>query len=117
MSNGTGVAAVDSLVVWSLALVAIAALAGLLWRGVAALRRLIRRIDYLVDDWTGTPARPGVPARPGAMERIGSIEETMGRMDERLQVVEHEVRPNSGRSMRDAVDRVDRRTAQIVAEE
>ncbi|GAA3718370.1 hypothetical protein [Streptomyces tremellae] len=58
------------------------------------------RIDEFIDDWQGTPPRPGVPARPGVMARLDAIE--------------HELRPNSGSSLRDAVNRVDRRTAQAI---
>jgi hypothetical protein len=44
--------------------------------------------------------------RPGVMERLDRIERTVG-------IVAHEVRPNGGSSMRDAVDRVDSRTASL----
>lgn len=52
---------------------------------------LVRKLGHFLDDVAGEPERPGVPARPGLMERIGRIE--------------HEVFPNSGKSLRDAVDR------------
>ncbi|MEW2631775.1 hypothetical protein AB0903_08980 [Streptomyces sp. NPDC048389] len=100
MSESTGVPAVDSLVVWSLAAVAICAGLGLLWRLVRGVRRIATRVDDFVDDWQGTPPRPGVPGRAGVMERLDGIEARVTR-------IEHEVRPNSGLSMRDAVDRVD----------
>ena len=32
------------------------------------------KLKYLLEDWHGTPARPGVPGRMGAMERIAGIE-------------------------------------------
>jgi hypothetical protein len=54
------------------------------------------RIDEFIDDWQGAAARPGVSARPGVMARLDAIE--------------HELRPNSGASLRDAVNRVDERT-------
>ncbi|MEW2635926.1 hypothetical protein AB0903_30890, partial [Streptomyces sp. NPDC048389] len=100
MSESTGVPAVDSLVVWSLAAVAICAGLGLLWRLVRGVRRIATRVDDFVDDWQGVPPRPGVPERKGVMERLDGIEE-------RLTSVEHELHPNSGQSLRDAVDRVD----------
>ncbi|MDH6111159.1 hypothetical protein P3T36_003183 [Kitasatospora sp. MAP12-15] len=100
----TGVQSVDALVVWCGALAGLAAAAGLLWRLTRGLRRSMRRVDEFVDDWNGTTGRPGVaPAHEGVMARLGGIET-------RLTAVEHELRPNSGSSMRDAIDRVDERT-------
>lgn len=102
-AEGTGVPVVDAAVIWSLAIAALVGLTTLVWRGVRAVRRMIDRVDDLVDDWQGVPGRPGVPERPGVMSRLHHIEQ-------RLVGVEHELRPNSGRSLRDAVDRVDERT-------
>ncbi|MFI8810534.1 MULTISPECIES: hypothetical protein [unclassified Streptomyces] len=73
------------------------------------IRQIMGRVDEFVDDWNGTQARPGVPGRPGVMARLDGIEERLGR-------VEHELHPNSGGSLRDAVDRVDVRTRQIAAD-
>jgi hypothetical protein len=66
-----------------------------------------RRVDEFIDDWQGTPARPGVPVRPGVMARLGAIEV-------KVEAIEHEVKPNSGSSLADAINRVDRRTAQAI---
>ena len=104
--EATGVMAVDTLVVWCLAVLAVAAALGLLWRMTRGVRRIVARVDEVVDDWQGIPGRPGVPARPGVMERLDGIEG-------RLQNVEHELHPNSGQSLRDAVDRVDVRTRRL----
>ena len=102
MSAGaTGVVALDTLVIWSVAAAAVAAGLGLLWRLARTVGRVVGRLDEFVDDWNGTPDRPGVPGRPGVMTRLDSIE--------------HELHPNSGGSLRDAVDRVDVRTRQIAA--
>lgn len=108
-AEGTGVPVVDAAVIWSLAAAALVGLATLIWRGVRAGRRMIDRLDDLADDWQGTPARPGVPERPGVMSRLHHIEE-------RLVRVEHELRPNGSRSMRDAVDRIDERTRVLTAD-
>lgn len=62
-----------------------------LWKVVAPVFRAAR--DFL-DDWKGEPDRPGVKGRPGVMERLGSIE--------------HELHPNSGLSMRDAINRTEK---------
>lgn len=96
----TGVVAVDALVIWSVAAAAVAAALGLLWRMTRGVRRIVLRVDEFVDDWHGVPGRPGVPERPGVMARLDGIEERLGR-------VEHELHPNSGSSLRDAVDRVE----------
>ncbi|PYC83465.1 hypothetical protein C7C46_09030 [Streptomyces tateyamensis] len=100
MTDSTGVGSVDLLVVWAGAVVALAGVLALVWRGTRGLRLLGRRVGEVVDDWQGTDARPGVPAHPGVMVRLGAIED-------RLAAVEHEMRPNSGSSLRDALDRVE----------
>ncbi|WNI20296.1 hypothetical protein [Actinacidiphila sp. ITFR-21] len=109
MDGTTGVSFVDHAAIWATAIAAVLALGGLLWRLARPLRRVVRRIEELADDWHGVPARPGVEGRPGVMERLSRIEHAMG-------AVVHEVRPNAGGSMRDAMDRVDRRTASILGE-
>lgn len=103
----TGVAQVDTAVIWCGAVVAISGVLALAWRATRSLRHLANRVEEFVDDWQGTAPRPGVPSRPGVMSRLGAIEA-------KLDGVEHEMRPNSGSSLRDAVDRVDERTRQIV---
>lgn len=116
----TGVGAVDSLVVWSVAAVAIAAGLALVWRAGRALLRVLRRLDEIAEDWQGTPARPGVPARPGLLERVTSIEESQACMADcldgigrRVVRIEYEMHPNDGASFRDAMNRVDARTARL----
>lgn len=85
--------ALDPIAIWSIALVAVAGGFTLLWRIARALWRIIDSFDDFVEDWKGVPARPGFPARPGVMERLAWIE--------------HELKPNSGLSLRDAVDRLE----------
>ncbi|WP_199881593.1 hypothetical protein [Streptomyces sp. CB03911] len=80
----------DNLVIWSVAISAILGGLALVWRTV---RRIARLIEEFGEDWRGTPPRPGVPGRRGVMERLDRIE--------------HELHPNSGSSLRDAVDRVE----------
>jgi hypothetical protein len=72
----------------------------------AGVARIGRRVDDFMDDWYGEPERPGVPARPGLMERVGGIEDRLGR-------VEHELHPNDGGSLRDAVDQANHCLSQI----
>lgn len=103
LGESTGVPAVDAAVIWSVAAVAIAGAAALARRAVRGVRRIVGRLDDFADDWSGVSARPGVPARPGVMARLERIEARLGGL-------EHELRPNSGHTLRDAVDRVDTRT-------
>lgn len=60
------------------------------WKLVRAVRRLLRGVREFLEDWNGEPPRPGVPARLGVLQRL-----------ERLDA---QVHPNSGSSLRDAVD-------------
>lgn len=68
-----------------------------IWRRV---RALAQRVEDFLEDWNGTPARPGVPARAGVMARLERVEERLAR-------VEHETTDNSGGSLKDAVRRVE----------
>lgn len=61
----------------------------------------IRKINHFVDDMTGEEARPGFPARPGLFQRLDSIE--------------HELHPNSGKSLRDAIDQQGKQLADHIA--
>lgn len=63
------------------------------------LWRVLARTTRFLDDWFGHDGGLGIPARVGAIER-------------RLGQVEHELRPNSGASLRDAVDRVEQAVSQ-----
>jgi hypothetical protein len=114
MGDGTGIPAIDAAVVWSAVAVAIATGVGLLWRVTRRIKRAANRVEEFVDDWTGEPARPGVEARPGVMERLGGMEQRLGGIERcgadtarRVERIEHELHPNSGTSVRDALDRVE----------
>lgn len=72
------------------AIVALGAAATVLWKLGRGVVRLLRQVRTFLEDWNGEPERPGVPARPGVLERL-----------ERLDA---QVHPNSGSSLRDAVD-------------
>ncbi|GAA1152152.1 hypothetical protein F4556_004071 [Kitasatospora gansuensis] len=103
IADALGTAPVDTVVVWCGALTAVTAATGMLWRLGRVVRQIAHRVEEFSEDWQGTEPRPGVPGREGVMTRLDGIER-------RLSAVEHELRPNSGSSMRDAIDRVDRRT-------
>lgn len=106
----TGLPGVDLAVVWCGVVAAVGTALGLLYRATRGARRLAERLGDLADDWQGTPPRPGVPGRPGVMTRLDAIEQ-------QLAGVEHELHPNSGGSLRDAVDRVDERTRRTLDDE
>lgn len=59
------------------------------------LRKLARQNDEFREDWYGTPARPGRSPVPGVPERLALIEK--------------ELKPNSGSSLRDAIGRLESR--------
>jgi hypothetical protein len=103
----TGVASIDAAAVWCGAVVALSGGAALLWRISRAARRLAHRIDEFADDWQGTEPRPGVPGRSGVMARLDAIERQGAATAARVERIEHELHPNSGSSLRDALDRVE----------
>lgn len=84
----------------------IAVAGGASW-AVTRFRRFTRRFDDFLEDWNGTAARPGVPAKPGVMERLSQQDEALRCIDDRLVTVEVEINPNSGKSLKDIVHRVD----------
>ena len=66
--------------------------------------RLVRGLFRLIEDWTGEPVRPGFAGRPGFPERLARVE-----LD--LAEVRSQLSPNSGHTLRDAIDRVEAATA------
>ncbi|GAB3224083.1 hypothetical protein GCM10027447_12320 [Glycomyces halotolerans] len=80
----------ETLLYAAAAIVALGAAATVLWKLGRGVVRLLRQVRTFLEDWNGEPERPGVPARPGVLERL-----------ERLDA---QVHPNSGSSLRDAVD-------------
>ncbi|MDQ3578180.1 MAG: hypothetical protein M3443_11395 [Actinomycetota bacterium] len=98
-------------VAWLLLIAAIATAITVLWKFVVPIVvtvvRGVRKLFNFVDDVAGEAARPGVEARPGLMDRAGSMEKMLADHGRRLAAIEHELKPNSGSSLRDAVDRVE----------
>lgn len=93
----------------------------------AWLARQLRGIGRMTSDWNGTPARPGISnGTPGVMERLyhqdeqfGAVFQRLGKQDVQLQKIddiEHEVRFNSGHSIKDAVHRTDDAVAALTTE-
>ncbi|MFC8723783.1 hypothetical protein [Streptomyces bacillaris] len=98
----------EAVLLWGGVITMVAGLVAGLWRVVRGLVSTWRRLDQYIADWYGEPERPGVPARPGVMERVAGMEVRLGRM-------EHELHPNGGASLRDAIDEANRRLAVLRA--
>ncbi|MFF3096838.1 hypothetical protein [Streptomyces cyaneofuscatus] len=101
-----GPPAVEAVLLWGGAITVIAGVGAMLWRLGRGLTATWARLDQFMEDWYGEGPRPGVPARPGVLERISGIEGWMRR-------VEHELHPNAGGSLRDAVDQANHRLAHL----
>jgi len=76
--------------------------------------KFIKKIVHFFDDFLGEEERPGVPYRPGFSERMGAVENSINKIDERLgtiefkvQAIDKELQPNSGLSVRDAINRIE----------
>jgi hypothetical protein len=90
---------------WIIAAGAVVAALGVLLAAGRAVWKWGRRVDNFFEDWAGEPGRPGVPARLGVMARLETIEDRLG-------AVEHELRPNSGKSLHDKVTRIHEATVE-----
>lgn len=102
----TGVMAVDSAVIWAVAVTAIAAGIAVLVRLLRGVGKVARTMEDFAEDWHGEPGRPGVPGRSGVMERLGRIESGIEGMETRLQGVENKLGggPRGGRAPMRAVN-------------
>lgn len=83
----------EGLSVWTV--IAWGAAAALVWGIVRKVWPLLKRLADFLDDVMGEEARPGVPARLGLMERVMRVE--------------HELFPNSGKSLRDQTNRMEQK--------
>jgi hypothetical protein len=106
MNVTTGIPALDAALVWGGAISVLGTVGTVVWRAVQSVSRVVGRTGQFLDDWYGEDARAGVPERPGVMQRLASLEDG-------LDHVRHEVRPNSGESLRDAVDLANTRLARL----
>ncbi|MFJ7586944.1 hypothetical protein ACIQZO_06030 [Streptomyces sp. NPDC097617] len=98
--------ALNTLMAWGGVITLVVGVGGATWRFVRASIRTGTRMNEFMDDWYGEVSRPGVEERPGMMHRVKVIED-------RLRRVEHELYPNSGGSLRDAVDLANERLARL----
>lgn len=82
--------------------------------------KFIKKIVHFFDDYFGEEERPGVAARPGFSERMTSIEKSLevgaekfNTIEYKLDKIDYELRPNSGMSLRDAVNRIEKRVENL----
>lgn len=78
--------------------------------------KIVKRIIHFLDDYFGSDERPGFDKVPGVAERIKNIEENLGYMCLRLDTVEKELTPNHGTSIKDAINRIDKRLSHVEEE-
>lgn len=92
---------------FGLGLVVVVGLFVKIWKTV---RPMWRNIREFFEDWKGEPERPGVPARAGVMERLHTIEN-------KVSTIDHELHPNSGKSLRDKVDSIEEQLREHIAQQ
>ncbi len=102
----TGVPVLDAVLVWGGAVSVLGTVGTVVWRFLRTVSRLGSRAGQFLDDWYGEDGRAGVTARPGVMLRLAALEDGLDHL-------RHEVRPNSGASLRDAVDLANSRLARL----
>ena len=86
--------------------------------------KFIKKVVHFFDDYFGEEERPGVNARPGLSERMASIEKSLevgtekfNTIEYKLDKIDYELRPNSGLSLRDAVNRIEKRVVALESED
>lgn len=84
------------------------------WAVVTKVVPAIRAFWRFIDEISGEPAQFGRPARPGIVQKIDQIgaeqahiRDEVSHLTDRVGEIRHEVFPNSGGSLRDAVDRLE----------
>jgi hypothetical protein len=86
------------------AVAAVATLLGLIARWLAGALRLTRKVGKVVDEVLGDDDKPGWGAR------ITSLEDGQARVTALVERIDHEVKPNSGKSLHDKITRIERAT-------
>ena len=74
---------------------AILAVIALLRPVIKTSRRITEKLEKFLHDWEGTPAEPGRDAVPGVMERLNRLD--------------GELSKNGGKSVKDVVNRIEKR--------
>lgn len=70
--------------------------------GFIKISEVIKRTIHFFDDYFGEEERAGFPGRPGLQERLRC-------MEEELKTISYEMKPNSGSSIKDAINRIEKR--------
>jgi hypothetical protein len=73
-----------------------------IWIAIRKTMILVKRFIHFLDDYFGEEARPGFDGRPGMQERLKF-------MEEEIACISFEMRPNHGTSIKDAVERIEKR--------
>lgn len=68
----------------------------------------VRKFWRILDEISGEPSAFGRPERPGLIQKIDQLGDDVGDLSAQIREIRHEVFPNSGGSLRDAVDRLER---------
>ena len=79
---------------------------GVIWVAIHKATKLTKRFIHFLDDYFGEEERPGFNGRPGMQERMRIIEEE-------LKHIAYEMRPNSGTSIKDAINRIEKRLEKL----
>ena len=87
---------------------------------VAKGLKLVKKVIHFLDDFIGEEERPGQDARPGFSERLTNMEDCMGTVKDQIESIKEnvdsinaEMHPNSGSSIRDALNRIEKRVNQV----
>jgi hypothetical protein len=91
---------------WAAGVITLGTALGMLWRVIlkplyVRIHAIMDNLDAFMRDWSGEPASPGRSAVPGVMERLNRID--------------GELKRNGGSSMKDAVNRIEKKLTQIDA--
>lgn len=86
--------------------------AALAWK---YLKPPTKGLNHFLEDWNGEPDRVGVAGRPGVMKRLQTIDESGTKTDAWMEKygpiidkLDHEMHPNGGGSLADAVNRTEK---------
>jgi hypothetical protein len=79
---------------------------GVVGVGLYKATLLVKRFIHFLDDYFGEEERPGFEGRAGLQERLRIIE-----ME--IEHISYEMKPNSGSSIKDAINRIEKRLLQL----